>query len=353
MKYASAMLLIVLGCFVPSHAQEPKPKPEGMSAVDIADALTSPTQARRDRGAIELGLMNEATARALGTEISRLGVREAETCLKAVGIADSDSAAIAGCVALDSAEFEVRAAALDALIGMHPKHVGEHCDKLLRARAPILRKLIVEEDYLKLLAEGVKAGENGLPEKPVERAMSLTILVDRHMGAGGMPLLVNGFARLMLGEDNEAKLGAAMRFLNERRRRGATVWCETIWVADPSVQFNYSPTAPWKDREDAVNRLGAKLSELQKRETSLDGNAYTGLRYGDYLIELYGSDVSETKAAAYLRTRWWRGDDVTIAGEGYADAVDTFNAMNNRELGRLRRDLYRWWYDYRKATEIN
>lgn len=351
MKYVLASLTLLLACAVHTEAQEPEIK--GMSAIDIAESLASPTQSVRERAEAELKLMSAETATELGSEILRLGVREAETSLEAVGLASCDNAAVTACVALDSDDFEVRAAALDALTAMHPKHVGEHCDKLLRRRKEILRKLVGEEDYLKLLAEGVKTTEKGTLAQPVERAFALTILYDRHFGAEGMPMLVSGFAGLMLGNDLELKLGAVRRALAERRRQGARVWCETIWVADPSVQFNYSPTAPRQDREDAVNRLRAKLSEMRKTEVSHGEAEYTGMRYGDYLIGLYSSDISETKAAAYMRMQWWRGDDVIISGGGYAEAVDTLNAMNIRELGRLRRDLYRWWYDHRKITEIN
>ena len=350
MKCMIATLLLLLSVAVHTHAQQPTQR--GMSAIDIAESLASPTQAQRERGLTELKLMNVETAQALGGEIMRLDVREAQTCLTALASADCDNAAITACIMLDSNVFEIRAGALDTLITMHPSHVGEHCDKLLRRRTGILRKLVTEEDYLKLLAEGVKTGEKGKLQQPVEQALALTVLMDRHLGAAGMPLIVSGFAALMLGDDGELKPSAVQRYLDERRRRGATVWCETIWVADPSVQFNYSPTAPRKEREDAINRLHAKLNDMQKKEVTLAGETYTGMRYGDYLIELYGSDVSETKAAAYMRTQWLRGDEVIVAGEGYAEAVDTLNAMNNRELSRMRRDLYRWWYDHRKATEI-
>jgi hypothetical protein len=354
MKRAAVMLFLLLAGLVPAdRAGAQEEDRVFMSAFMIAEALTSPRAAMRDRGAAELPLMDADTARALGTEIVRRGVRESEVCLRAVAQSDCVNGAIVACVALDARDMEVRTAALDALIRLHPRHIREDCDKLLRPRVPVISKLITEEGYARQLAEAVKTGEKGLLEKPVERALCLMALLDRHLGADAMPLLMNAFADHMLGDEGEEKLGAVVRLIGERLRRGAAAWLEALWVADAAVQFNYSAAAPFKDRQDSVNRLRTKLKQMQQREITLAGEKYTGMRYGDYLAELFGSDVSETRAAAYLRTRWWRGDEVIVTGEGYAEAVDTLNAMNNRELMRVRRDLYRWWHEYRKATEVS
>ena len=353
MKYVLATTVLLLAWLAHAEAQEPSVK--GMSAIDIAEALTSPTHSVRERGAKELALMDAETARELGSEIQRLGVREAEICLKAIGRADFDNAAQTLCVVLDSREYELRAAALDALIGMHPSKVADNCDKLLRARKAILRKMITDDDYLKHLAEGVKTGEKGILVKPVERAMALMILYDRHFGVEAMSMVLGRFAGFLLGEEDAAKLSPVQRYLGERRRRGAATWLETIWIVDPAIQFNYSPTAPYKDRQAAVARLSAKLEEMQKAEFSSKRDrtaTLTGMRYGDYLTDLYNSDLSEHEAAAYLRVQWWSGEDVEIAGDGYAEAVDTFNAMSSRQKRRRRAPLYKFWYDYREATDI-
>ena len=80
---------------------------------------------------------------------------------------------------------------------------------------------------------------------------------------------------------------------------------------------------------------------------------YTGQRYGDHLESLYSSsDVNEVKAAAYLRFQWWMGEDVPIAGEGYAEAVDKVNSMNRRARSELRSKLGKWWQEYRAKTEL-
>lgn len=354
MKYATATLLLLLICV--SHGEAQQPAPKGMSAIDIAEALASPTQAVRERGELELTLMDAETGAALGGEITRLGVREAEICLRAVSRADSDHAALAACTALDSKDFEVRIGALDALIKLHPKHVGAHCDKHLRARREILRKLITEEGYLQRLAEGVQTGEDGKLVKPVAEAMRLMILYDRHFGVDAMSLIVGGFAGYLVGLPDDADVKPVKRYLNEKLRTGAVLWLEAIWVADPAIYFNYSPTAPYAERQKAAKRMSAKLKEMEQSEFSQvndSGTTLTGIRYGDYLTGLYGSDLTDHEVAAYLRMQWWRGDEVTISGEGYAESVDTIIAMSDREKRRMRAPLYKFWYEYRKSTQLN
>ena len=82
MRIAIATVFLLLCCVAPGNAQQPALK--GMSAMEIAEALASPTHAIRERGLRELSLMNADTATALGAEITRMGVREAQLCLSAI-----------------------------------------------------------------------------------------------------------------------------------------------------------------------------------------------------------------------------------------------------------------------------
>lgn len=355
MRIAIVTVFLLLCCVAPGNAQQPALK--GMSAMEIAEALASPTHAIRERGLRELSLMNADTATALGAEITRMGVREAQLCLSAISHAHSDHAALAACTALDDEDLEVRAGAMDVLIGMHPKHVGAHCDKQLRARREILRKLITEEGYLQRLAEGVKSGEDGKLMKPVEQAMGLMTLYDRHFGVDAMELVVGGFAGYLPGLPDDAEVSPVKRYLNEKLRTGAVLWLEAIWVEDPAIYFNYSPTAPFDDREKAVGRITRKLADMKKARVELGNDrlnpeVFTGIRYGDFLQGHWNNDLLGHRAASYLRLKWWRGDEVIVSGEGYAESVDTILAMRRPEKIRMNRELMDWLVEYRKNTDI-
>ncbi|MCA9271047.1 MAG: hypothetical protein KDA41_21345, partial [Planctomycetales bacterium] len=336
MKYAIAMLVTFAGllALAPS-VQSQETAPKGMSAIDLLEALTSLDPSLRDRGANELKLMSPETGKALGGEILQAGVREAQSAIESLGIADTTPAAIAACVALDSDEQEVRFAALDALLSMSPPKVTEAGTKHLTGeRQKVLRAMIAESDYLKLQCEGVDEDDSGALETPVRKALGMAILLDRVFGVKGMALLLNRIGGFMLGDEpgDEKKKTETQRNTEERLRRGALKWCEAIWVEDPAIVFNYSPIAPYADRNKAVTRINRRLEEMQGEDVEYGDKKFKGQRYGDYLTSIvYDSDISGNRAAAFLRLSWWRGDDVIISGEGYAEAVDAFNKVPKRD----------------------
>lgn len=179
--------------------------------------------------------------------------------------------------------------------------------------------------------------------------MRLALIVDGQLGAPGLCAMLRRCAELMLGTKREAE-DAGSNVSEEkalRLRRSATLLFEALWIADPATQMNYSPSAPFEQREKAVQRIRAEINRLENTEVQHGDTRFKGMRYGDYLQELFGSDVTDTRAAAYLRMQWWRGDDVTISGEGYAEWVDRMNAMARRDVAALRRDLRQWWSSYR------
>ncbi|MCA8916444.1 MAG: hypothetical protein KDB90_13620 [Planctomycetes bacterium] len=357
MKYVLAVLMLILTGLIARapdiQAQEAAAK--GMSAIDILEALTSQDPALRDRGANELQLMSAETGKALGGEVLQAGVREAQSAIEAFGIADTTPAAIAACVALDSKEEEVRFAVLDALVTMSPSKVTEAGTKHLTGeRQKVLRTMVAESDYLKLQCEGVDEDDSGALEVPVRKALGMAILLDRVFGVKGMALLLNRIGGFMLGDEpgDDKKKTETQRNTEERLRRGALKWCEAIWVEDPAIVFNYSPIAPYADRNKAVTRINRRLEEMQGEEVEYGDKKFKGKRYGDYLTSIvYESDISGNRAAAFLRLSWWRGDDVIISGEGYAEAVDAFNKVPKRDARRQMIAIRDWWKNHRAATE--
>lgn len=346
-----ALVVFALALHVPARAQDGAPK--GMGALDILDGLNSHDAARRDRASGELQRMDIKTAENLGSEILRGGVREAETALLALGQADCKNAVVSCSVALDAEEKTVRIAALDALTTIAPIRVSEGGAKHLnQKRLEIIRKLVAESDYIKQLCEGVTEDDKGGLIVPVRRLLSLTILMDRFFGVKGMPMLLKRIGEYMLGDkpEDDDKKTTTQRATEERLRRGAEACCKSVWISDPAIQFNYTPNSPFEDRQKAVARLTAATEKMQETEVELGDRKYVGLRYGDHLRNIMGSDV--VSAVAYLRFQWWMGEDVKIVGEGYAEAVDGVNALSNRELRRLRGTITKWWTEYRATTEL-
>ena len=177
MKTVLAIILLVFGGLAlqaPAQAQQDAPK--GMGALDILDALNSHDAAQRDNAASELKRMDKKVAEDLGREIQRAGVREAETALMALGVADCANSALAACVALEAEEKTIRIAAMDALITISPIKVSEGGAKHLNARRlEIIRKLVVDSDYVKQLCESVTDDDKGGLVPPLLRLLSLTM----------------------------------------------------------------------------------------------------------------------------------------------------------------------------------
>jgi hypothetical protein len=354
MKVAATICLLLIAALAwtgPTQAQAPA---RGMSAIDIVESLVSSNAALRDRGSVELQIMSAETGQALGAEITRLGVREAQVVLGRVGIADCTPAAIAACGALDATEDTVRFAALDALVAMAPRHVSEAGIKhLTPARLAVLRHVISESGYVKLQCEAAQEDAEGQLAPPVRNALGLAILLDRFFGARGMPMLMRRVSEHMLGDDagDESAKTSHSRWLEERLRRGASLWCEAIWIEAPAIKFNFSPIAPYEERAKAVTRINRVLGEMEKQEVTYGDITFKGKRYGDVLTEMLGESVQGIAIAAWLRLQWWSGEEVVIAGKGYAQAVDERSNLNARESRAAKSKLRKWWQEYRAQTE--
>jgi hypothetical protein len=352
MRFAAIICLLVVVALAwekPAQAQA-----RGMSAIDIVEALVSSNSALRDRGSLELRIMSAETGQALGAEITRIGVREAEVALRRVAVGDSVPAAIAACCALDGKEDVVRFAALDALVAMAPKHVSDAGTKhLTPARLTVLRQVISESAYVKLQCEAAQEDAEGQLAPPVRAALGLAVLLDRFFGARGMPMLMRRVSEYMLGDDpaNDGLKTAHCRWLEERLRRGASLWCEAIWIEAPAIKFNFSPISPYAERAKAVSRINRVLGEMEKQEVSYNEITFKGKRYGDVLSDLLSDTVQGIAIAAWLRLQWWSGDEVVIAGKGYAQAVDERSNLNARESRAAKSKLRKWWQEYRVQTE--
>jgi hypothetical protein len=356
MKYALTICLLLIATVLsPVGSVRAQPAPaKAMSAIDIVEALVSADPALRDRGALELTIMSAQTGQALGAEIIRVEVREAEIALRRVGVAGNAASATAACCALDSNEEVVRIAALDALIAMKPASVSEGGTKhMTAARLQIVRQLIAESDYIKQHCEAAQEGFDGQVAPPTRKALALTILLDRFFGVKGMPMLMRRVSGYMLGEEpaDEQKKTPHRRSLDERLRRGAAMWCEAIWIEDPAIKFNFSPIAPYNDRAKAVARIDRLLGDMESREVTHGDVKFAGWRYGDFLYELLQSDVRGIQAAAFLRMQWWGGEQVVICGDGYAETVDEYAKMRRGEKSAIKARVTSWWLAYRAATD--
>jgi hypothetical protein len=348
------MLVLVALCGRYSLAQGGEGK--RMGAIDIFEGLLSHSAAQRDRAANELPLMDEDTARLLGAEVQRADMREGETCLKALANADCINGALATCIVFDSDDVRLRQAALDALCAMSPGRAFDGAATgMTEKRIAAITSLIKESDYMQLQCEGLLRLEDNVMVPPVEEALRLSVLLDRLLGVRAMPLVLNRLADFMLGDQHdEAEKSPTRRVAIDRLRRGAAMWFQAIWIADPATRFNYSPTAPWAERKKSITRMRATLADLEKREVELDPNRpkFTGVRLGDHMWTLAKEDdLVENKAAAIIRLQWWRGDEIVVAGPDYAAAVDAYNAKTGRERGMLLRELRDWWFEHRQTTE--
>lgn len=358
MKYLVAILILAaLSLHVPAAAQAPAPA--AMSAVDIVEALLSSDLSLRDRGNNELGTMSVETAAQLGVEVTRVTVGEAETVLAALAVADTTAAATAACVVLDSEQQQVRVAALDTLSRMKPAHTAEAGAKQLTAkRLEVLRTLVQESDFVKLLCEGVAEDDEGKLVAPVQRAMRLMPLLDRFYGVRAMGLLMKRLTVYMLGDEprDEQKKPDTQRRAEERLRRCASLWCEAIWIEDPAIAFNYSAIAPYGDRAKAIARLNKKLEDFEKAKVVVceglsEEQVFKGRRYGDYLLSVMSSDLGGANRVVLQRLRWWSGEDVVFEGEGLAEALEDLGKQGRRKNAELRRKVELWWKNHRLATE--
>ncbi|MBX3475432.1 MAG: hypothetical protein KF754_13725 [Planctomycetes bacterium] len=354
------LCLAALAPRTPALAQEP---PEStLSAVAICDGLLSADASQRDRCSLELNLINPRRAEELGREIQRRPVVEARQILGSVGEATGSNAVIAAVLVLESDQAETRRAAFEAMVEAPIDAVRRAGPSHLKGkRRANLQAMLASQDALKPLCESVPES-NDLPRPSAQFGMRLAIMADCHYGSAGFLALLRTLGELMIGTEpaapaDEPDPAKAQERLKEARAqttrlcRQAAAVLESIWLAAPGAQFNYVANAPIEERRAAVARLNARLDEMAVREVELTEGKAKGVRLGDYMIGLFGSDVNETVAAVYLRLQWWRGDKVPIEGEDYGGQVERINALGRRERTALRGELRRWWETYRKETE--
>jgi hypothetical protein len=134
------------------------------------------------------------------------------------------------------------------------------------------------------------------------------------------------------------------------RREAAQVMFRAIWIAD-LTQFNYVVESGYASRATAVQRINKCLDEMEARTIEFGEQKYAGMRSGDYLMDLWSSDVADVKAASYLRLKAMAGEKLALFGEDYVKAVSELNGLNRRQLAELRKNLKAWWAHYRAATE--
>ncbi len=354
------------------------------SAAQIADALISRDLAAYNRGMEELQAADAATCEALGAEINRRGVREADTILTAVGHCQTPNALIAAFVALENDSRDVRNLALDAMLVV-PFSVSARCgeDYLKGARRQRLFEILTTSDELALRCDAVRLNPDGGVDSDPRVAINLALLADRFYGAAGFTGTLRGLARVMVGSDvpfpadagarPERKPGEPLASFNKRdrqwaelqaerdrklaefnaalrRRQAAEMLFRSIWVAD-LTQFNYVVVSSYGDREAAVNRMLKRLENMEAQPVELGERTFRGMRSGEHLMELWTSDVAEFKAAGYIRMRAMAGEAVDLHGKGYSQAVAEFNGLSRRQLAELRKTLKAWWTQYRTQTE--
>lgn len=356
-RAAIASLLLVLACLAaaPTRAQDAPPAkaPEGQAVAAICDGLLSGDPTERDRAALELNLLSAKRAEDLGREILHRPTLQSRRLLQAAGEATGEFTIVAAIVALESDDAGVRGAAFEAMVEAPVKGLRA-CGKdyLKNKRRTNLQTMLSSKDALKPVGEGVEE-VSGNPVTPVHAGLRLAILADCFFGAPGFGGVLRALGELMVGtdpapadQDNQESRAQA-----ETLRRKSAAMFEAIWVAAPGAQFNYVANAPMEERRKAVDRINARLTEMETRDHEVGATKVRGVRLGDYLMGLFASDVNETVAAAYLRMQWWKGDDVPVDGETYGAHVERINAMGRRERLALRAELRRWWETYRGETE--
>ncbi|MBX3460013.1 MAG: hypothetical protein KF696_08610 [Planctomycetes bacterium] len=344
MKWAiSIAFLLVAAALV--QGQTPRAE---MSATQVIEGLLSQDAGLKDRACTELGQITKESAEKVGAELLRYGVRETQLVLHSVATADKPNAAIIALCALESENHDVRSAALNVFTRVSPATATGAAEHGLTARRQeALRKLLEDGRYLRAFCEGIRPEKAKGARGPVEEAMRLMVLLDRKLGARGMALVLRQCAALMQGDQPAENETPAAKLLSEKLRRGATLLLEAVLIGDAAILFNYQATAGHDARSKAAARIRAFADEMENREEEHTGKKLKGWRYGDYLIAQWQSDVTETRAAAYLRLKWWRGDDEPLAGERYPEAVDRINALPRREATALRAALKKWWVEYR------
>jgi hypothetical protein len=345
---------VLIALAAASLAQAPpaaKPRAQDMNPTQIINGLLSSDAGVKDRATIELSGMTAETAEKLGIELTRYGVRECQVVLNALANANTTHSCLAALCTLESGQYAVRAVGLDVVTRVSPLVAAQAAQKGLNARrVEALQKLLEDGRYMKAYCEGVDPSASALTG-PVEETLRLVIFLDGKLGARGLSLLLRSCADLMLGDPEKEDDPAAVKQQALRMRRTAALVFEVLWVNDPAKQFNYNQSAPYAEREKAVGVIRATLDQMERAEVRYGETAFTGERYGDYLMK-WALDPTNPgpRVAAVLRLQWWRGEKTIIVGEGHAEAVDKFSGLDNRQRAMLLRELKKWWVEYRTQS---
>jgi hypothetical protein len=383
-KLALLTLLLLPVLRTPVQAAPERVEKRAMSATQIADALVSRDPAFYDCGIQELLAADAATCESLGAEVNQRGVREAETILAAVGQCQTPNTLIAAFVALESDTSEVRSAAVDAML-IVPFSVSMRCGEefLKGQRRQRLFEILTLPGELALRCDAVRLKNDGSIDDDPRTAINLALLADRFFGAPGFTGTLRGLAKVMVGSDvaypdeigpkpirlpgepdaafnKRDRIWSANNAVRERkmedfsialrRRQAAEMIFRAIWVAD-LTQFNFVVAAGYRERDAAVTRVIKRLDAMDSQAVQLGDRNFRGMRCGDYLMELWTSDVTEFKASSYLRMRAMAGEQIALHGKGYIDAVSELNGLSRRQLADLRKNLKVWWTQYRATTE--
>ncbi|MCC6573344.1 MAG: hypothetical protein IT462_06075 [Planctomycetes bacterium] len=393
MKRAVMFVCVVaamLAASAPGRAQsaaEMAPRSrDALKAREIADAILAREYALLDMARCALAKADSKTCTDLGAEIVGCGVREAQLILDKLVGSDNPNVLLAATVALDSEIEDVRLAALDVLLDAPFEWLGKAGDEALTpARRMRLLEMLSSAGELARRADGIAGSARNAYNVHVN--IQIGLIADRYFGAPGYLKVLRGLAEVMLGdapkdpagepdlppkpekpkegekpaspaETPKRDVARERAVADHRRRSGAAALFRELWIEDLTL-FNYLPEAKYALRQAAVGRIRARLDEMEKQNLALGEISFTGVRCGDYLIQLFDSDNNEVKAAAYLRLVLVSGmtvaelktEAVPLAGEGYTEVVANLLALSRRKFGELRRDLKAWWATYRKATE--
>jgi hypothetical protein len=362
--------LVLLLLFPASLLADP-PK-RGLSAHDVIAGLTSHEPAVRDRATRALKRLDGAEAQALGREILRAGEYEARVVLDRVSAAGAPQSATIAIVVLEHTSAEVRTAAFDMIGSL----TFEAMDKLAEVgftpgQRRALRNVIEDPTFMRDYCLAA-AADGGDPE----RLLRVVVFLDRTFGPRGWCLVIHSLLSLMETEDNKPAAEAEANPQEgpdsppqkdpadaddpdsdeelrqtarqaDRLRASARDAIEAILLLNIGTEFNYVPRGLPETRARAMERMRERLTQLESQPVETMRGEYKGSRYGDYLQSLFNHDVAEIRAAAYLRLRWMKGEELALTGEEYAKSVDEFMGMSRREVAGLRRDLRMWWAEFR------
>jgi hypothetical protein len=334
-----------------------------MSAAELMEALTSPEPAVRDRANRALSRLNNETATGLAREVLRANEYEARLVLGSVRALSSVDGGRIALTALGHRSEGARLAALRVLGSLSFAEL----DALVSEGLSVAERRAVRDAVggtAFMLAYCIEAASSG---GDPEYLVRMVVFLDRVYGPEGWCMIVRSLVTLLETEaveaeepddaDNpepEAGPQSVSRTLARQSasvRRAAREAIESILLTNIGTEFNYVPRGLPETRRRAIEQMRDRIEQLETKPVQTMQGEYKGSRYGDYLQSLFSHDVADIRAAAYLRMRWMKGEELPLAGEDYAKAVDEFLGLSRREISALRRELRTWWADFRTKAD--